>query len=72
MEANMTFDELWEVYRKRNAALRKDGGNVTLTVDNLRRLAKQAYEQGEKAAGNQAGATGPMKFIEDIFSGRRI
>jgi len=70
----MTFPELWEVYRKRNAALRKPGGHiVTMSVDNLQRLAKQAYDQGGKAAipGNSPEPTDMPNWFNDILSGKR-
>lgn len=61
----MTFPELWDVYLKRNPALQKPDGRVTMKVENLRRLAEQAYEQGAKAAADP-DSKGVGAFLKDF------
>ena len=72
---SVTFDDLWAIYRKRNPALQKQDGNVTMTVANLRRLARQAYDQGAKEySGADPDDDEPAdvaRFVKDILSGRR-
>lgn len=45
----MTKEELWQHYVDRNPLFGKPEGDVRVSVESLRRLTFQAYEQGKKS-----------------------
>lgn len=52
----MTKDALWALYCKRNPLFCKPGGEVTMSVENLKKLFDVTFEQGHKLGLENAAA----------------
>lgn len=63
----MTSDEIWEQLKRKQPKLERSDAVVEITAGNLRRLLRQAYEQGEAS---RPSSPGPP-FFEDFFGGDR-
>ena len=63
----MTFDQLWGQLVRKKSKLERDDSTVEITAGNLRRLLRQAYEQGQASVPRES--TGNP--FADIFGGKR-
>lgn len=66
----MTFDQVWDQLTRKRPSLERSESVVEFTAGNLRRLLRQAYEQGEKSVACEPPASGDlMGAFSDIFGG---
>jgi hypothetical protein len=77
----MEFEEIWNQLVRKSNALTNPAAKVEFTADNLKRLLRQVYEQGESQgvkigtargrseSASSSNSSGPVSgSFEDIFS----
>ncbi len=63
----MTFDQIWGQLVRKQPKLKRDDSIVEFTAGNLRRLLRQAYDQGQASVPRES-AENPFG---DLFRGLR-
>ena len=66
----MTFEQLWGQLTRKQPKLERDAAIVEFTAGNLRRLLRQAYEQGQLSVPHKTADENPPGAFADIFGGR--
>lgn len=61
----MTFDQLWDQLCNKSPALKRADSTLEFKPDNLKRLLRQVYEQGQKSSERKAD------IFESMFGGMR-
>lgn len=76
----MTFQDIWNQLVRKNPAIAENGKTVEFQSENLKRLLRQVYEQGERKGKSDAEAihtaaanapqSNPFNPFDGIFDGR--